>query len=101
MPASRHQDHTTLPSASAPFVIGVIRVHRISSPTFVTIAKRPFSQAGMAQVMKMIWGKRKRNYFCEQDWTAGIGLIRLEKFGCGRKPIWRPIPRDGRSHDSG
>jgi len=29
MPASGHQDHTTSPSAIAPFVIGSIRVHRI------------------------------------------------------------------------
>src|SRR5229473_4516576 len=28
-PASRRQDHTTSPSASAPFVKGTIRVHRI------------------------------------------------------------------------
>src|SRR5580692_13009964 len=29
MPASGHQDHTTSPSAIAPFVKGAIRVHRI------------------------------------------------------------------------
>ena len=29
MPASGHQNHTTSPSASAPFVKGAIRVHRI------------------------------------------------------------------------
>ena len=29
-PASRRQDHTPSPSASAPFVIGTSRVHRIS-----------------------------------------------------------------------
>jgi hypothetical protein len=63
MPASRHQDHTTSPSApvstkaarrswyqsrrsfseggSASFVLRHCRVHRIPHPTFVTIAKRP------------------------------------------------------------
>jgi hypothetical protein len=40
-PASRRQDHTTSPSASAPFVNQRCRVHRIPSPTSVTIAKRP------------------------------------------------------------
>jgi hypothetical protein len=30
-PASRRQDHTTLPSASSAFVKGAIRVHRIPS----------------------------------------------------------------------
>jgi hypothetical protein len=40
-PASRRQDHTTLPSAIAPFVKGALSVHRIPFPTSVTIAKRP------------------------------------------------------------
>src|SRR6202022_2700134 len=57
-PASRRQDHTTSPSASAPFVSAPCdrsretrpaiklrarrcRVHRIPRPTSVTIAKRP------------------------------------------------------------
>jgi hypothetical protein len=30
-PASRRQDHTSSPSASAPFVIGTVSVHRIPS----------------------------------------------------------------------
>ena len=29
MPASGHQDHTTLPSASGALVFGAVRVHRI------------------------------------------------------------------------
>src|ERR1700733_11250786 len=63
MPASRHQDHTTSPSApvsakaarrswyqsrrsfseggSASLVLRCCRVHRIPCPTFVTTAKRP------------------------------------------------------------
>src|SRR5260370_13758749 len=40
-PASRRQDHTTSPSASARFVKRAARVHRIPRPTSVTIAKRP------------------------------------------------------------
>ena len=49
-PASGCQDHTTSPSAAAPFVCVLrpktqlrrcCRVHRIPCPTFVTIAKRP------------------------------------------------------------
>jgi hypothetical protein len=31
MPASGHQDHTTSPSASAPFVKGAACIHRIPS----------------------------------------------------------------------
>jgi len=40
-PASRRQDHTSSPYASATLVSRGIRVHRIPLPTFVTIAKRP------------------------------------------------------------
>ncbi len=46
MPASGHQDHTTSPSALAPFVKGALYVHRIPCPTFVTIAKRPSMGTG-------------------------------------------------------
>src|SRR5947209_6461126 len=45
-PASRRQNHTTSPSASAPFVKGTARVHRIPRSTSVTIAKRPSEEAG-------------------------------------------------------
>ena len=45
-PASRRQDHTTSPSASAPFVNQRCRVHLIPCPTSVTIAKRPSSGPG-------------------------------------------------------
>src|ERR1700691_3349641 len=40
-PASRHQDHTTSPSAFGAFVSCTGRVHRIPLPTSVTTAKRP------------------------------------------------------------
>src|ERR1700688_3290287 len=40
MPASGHQDHTPLPSASAPFVIGA-SASTASRPASVTIAIRP------------------------------------------------------------
>ena len=45
MPASRHQDHTTSPSASSALVRRAQSVHRIPRPTFVTIAIRPSSGA--------------------------------------------------------
>jgi len=41
-PASRHQNHTTSPSATQRPRQSAARVHRIFLPTFVTIAKRPF-----------------------------------------------------------
>ena len=51
-PASRRQDHTTSPSALAPFVKGAIRVHRIPHSTSVTIAKRPSCRSGTGRVGK-------------------------------------------------
>src|SRR5437773_10200232 len=36
-PASGRQNHTTSPSASAPFVKGAARVHRIPFPTLMTL----------------------------------------------------------------
>jgi hypothetical protein len=44
-PASRRQDHTTSPSASAALVRRSFGVHRIPHPTFVTTAKRPSYRA--------------------------------------------------------
>jgi hypothetical protein len=51
-PASRRQDHTTSPSALAPFVKSAIHVHRIPHSTSVTIAKRPSCRGGTARVDK-------------------------------------------------
>jgi hypothetical protein len=45
MSASRHQDHTTSPSAKTPLVRRRDGVHRIPHPTSVTIAKRPSGRA--------------------------------------------------------
>jgi len=45
IPASGDQDHTISPSALAPLVLRCLRVHRISHPTSVTIAKRPSCRA--------------------------------------------------------
>jgi hypothetical protein len=63
-PASRRQDHTTSPSASAPFVRAkclrcVLPHPSHPCPTFVTIAKRPSVRAGMARDIKLIWVRRE------------------------------------------
>jgi hypothetical protein len=78
-PASRRQDHTTSPSASARFVKRAARVHRIPCPTSVTIAKRPSVWDGMARLLVLIWGKLEAEYFLKQDWTGQITLIRFNK----------------------
>jgi hypothetical protein len=52
----------------------------------------------MRKVLEMIWGARKGKYFCNEDWTASIRLIRFNKFGRARKrrsPDGRSTIRDG------
>jgi len=34
----------------------------------------------MAKDMWVIWVRRKRKYFCDEDWTGGIGLNPKENF---------------------
>jgi hypothetical protein len=56
MPASRHQDHTTSPSALVSFASRHYRVHRIPRPTSVTMAKRPSCGHWMRGILPVIWG---------------------------------------------
>jgi hypothetical protein len=56
MPASRHQDHTTSPSAMVSFAFRHNRVHRILRPTSVTMAKRPSCGHRMWTILPVIWG---------------------------------------------
>jgi len=56
MPASRHQNHTTSPSASRAVRQRRQSVHRIPRSTFVTIGQTPlFEEHGMARIMRVIW----------------------------------------------
>jgi hypothetical protein len=88
-PASRRQDHTTLPSAATSLVSTLsdrsrqtrlrshralkrCRVHCIPHPTSVTIAKRPSVWGGMARISELIWVQREGKYFCKWDWTGKI-----------------------------
>jgi hypothetical protein len=47
----------------------------------VTIAIRP-CVGWDRRVIDLIWVKRERKYFCKQDWTASIRLIRFNKSSC-------------------
>jgi hypothetical protein len=78
-PASGRQDHTTSPSASAPFVKGAARVHRIPRSTSVTIRETPLCEAGRGELVEMICPTAKAEYFSRGDWTTQITLIRLNK----------------------
>jgi hypothetical protein len=85
-PASRRQDHTTSPSAKAPFVcapresLTEIRpainvcaraLPRPShpAPTFVTMANAPLRD-GMGIDIDLIWGGGEGKYFCKRGWTG-------------------------------
>src|ERR1700732_126773 len=63
-PASRRQDHTTSPSASACFVKHAARVHRI--PLHVRDDRdTPLFGNETAWVVDVIWVNRKGKYFCK------------------------------------
>ncbi len=68
-PASGRQDHTTSPSATQRSRQSAPRVHRISLPTFVTIAKRPFEWEETVKLIKLLLPNREANYFFKQGWT--------------------------------
>src|SRR6202140_4921023 len=67
-PASRRQDHTTSPSASAPFVNPRCRVHRIP-PRVRDDRDTPLEWGGTAGDIEVIWVRREQKYFCKRDWT--------------------------------
>jgi hypothetical protein len=84
-PASRHQDHTTSPSASGAFVSRAVRVHRIPRSTSVTIAIRPSIRGGTARKMLVIWGNDQAKYFFAREWTGQIRLKWLGKLPSTRR----------------
>jgi hypothetical protein len=101
-PASGRQDHTTSPSAKAPLVRAKIyarrfRVHRISSPTFVTIASRPSFEDETPIDMPVIWGWWKSENFYDDIWTASITLFARAFFLFRRNGIWRLLRHCERS----
>jgi hypothetical protein len=75
-PASGRQDHTASPSASAPFVIGTIRVHRIP-PRVRDDREPPLQWDETARDMQVIWVRRERKYFLMEHWTTQITLMAL------------------------
>ncbi|MGO8908826.1 MAG: hypothetical protein ACLQDM_05810, partial [Bradyrhizobium sp.] len=74
-----HQDHTTSPSASTAPSSEAPLASTASRLAFVTIASRPSCRGGTAGDVVLIWVKPERIYFCKQDWTGSISLIRLKK----------------------
>jgi hypothetical protein len=68
-----------------------IRVHRIPPPTFVTIAKRPSSEAGRGGYESDL-GQAKTDIFCGEDWTGRISLNCFRKSRCTRRGMERSSP---------
>jgi hypothetical protein len=85
-PASERQDHTTSPSASAPFVCVPVITHEpkpalrslcaldaaastASRPASVTIASRPLMGRDSDRI-RVIWVNRETIYFCAGDSTG-------------------------------
>jgi hypothetical protein len=58
MPASRHQDHTTSPSAHAPVVCSAFRVHRIPPRVRDDRASAPLSGRDGEDIL-LIWVRRQ------------------------------------------
>jgi hypothetical protein len=68
-PASGRQDHTILPSASAPPVLRRHCVHR--SPLHVRdVRETPLWGSGIARTLRLIWVSEKAKYFWRGGWTG-------------------------------
>jgi hypothetical protein len=68
MPASADQDHTTSPSAIAPFVKGAIHVHRIP-PRVRDDREPPLYEAGRGDLVKVICPTGKAENSLQEGWT--------------------------------
>jgi hypothetical protein len=69
-PASRRQDHTTSPSASAPFVNPRCPRPPHPAPYVRDDCETPLFGSGTARVVEMIWVNREAEYFSKWGWTA-------------------------------
>src|SRR6266404_3171685 len=70
-PASRRQNHTTSPSASAPFVTCAARVHRIP-PLVRDVRNAPLLGQDVIDI-EVIWVRCEGKYFCKRGWTSHFG----------------------------
>jgi len=89
--ASGDQDHAALPYVMMPLVWQPHRVHRISSPTFVTIAKRPSCGPGWREISTEFW-KTEANFLCRRFDIASplngrANFVAVPKRSC-------PVPSD-------
>jgi hypothetical protein len=64
------------------------RVHRIPSPTFVTIMIRPSGGPGWGKLVALICPTGPAKYFFRQVWTGQITLKLQRKIGSARTAFW-------------
>jgi hypothetical protein len=89
MPASGHQDHTISPSASAPFVKGAARVHRIP-PHVRDDRETPLvKERDLIKIFLSLPGRqaiiRKIRNWPECDWAVGrISGSVIHRYNCRR-----------------
>src|SRR5206468_12114930 len=69
MPASGHQDHTTSPSASVPFVIGP-SASTASRSNVRDDREPPLPGERDGAHRPLIWVAWKAEYFCQRGWTG-------------------------------
>jgi hypothetical protein len=81
MPASRHQDHTTSPSATAPLVLR--RHQRPSHPAFHVRddASAPPDEHGTAPALLLFLPDEKAKYFSQAGWTRRANQCRRKSLG--------------------
>src|SRR6266404_722967 len=84
-PASRRQNHTTSPSASAPFVTCAARVHRIP-PRVRDVRNAPLWDRTVIDI-EVIWVRRKLKYFCKPFRKTRSDLpVGQNQLGCPVEP---------------
>jgi hypothetical protein len=119
------QDHTALPSATAPFVLRASIAHETSkSPpcdrsTRAALSRPPHPRPNVRDDRdtplcagrdggnkQLIWGNHEADSFFARDWTAQISLKGLEKLDFSRRAncaggrefyCWSAATKDGRS----
>jgi hypothetical protein len=83
-PAPGRQDHTTSPSALAPFVKSA-SASTASRPAFVTIASRPSFWDGMARNKPVIWVRRQVRFLKIRNEGSGRFLVICPSASLGRQ----------------
>jgi hypothetical protein len=94
-PASRRQDHTTSPSASAPFVIGA-SASTASRLTSVTIAKRPSERGGTGESILLFLPNRQPKFGNSEIFSRTN--ICADCFWDGKPPLATVLAMAGESY---